>query len=695
MAERDTSTMEKGNGSAVELSAHSELGSLFQRYGLAVLCAAGAVAVRWMLDPVLGNRMFLTPIYGFVALTVWRAGWGPALITAFLGYVAVNWLFLEPRSAFGTGISHLWSLITYLFSVLAIVGFGEAMRRARHQARCSAALALEQRRNLQVEVQERKQAEDALRESENRLRLALAAGRMGAWDVDLETGRMNWDAQEYALLGWPDGEGVPSLEQFYSRVHPDDHHRVQQAIAHALLEAGELGQEFRIVRPDGTIRWLAEKGLTLNDDHGNPRRRVGIHYDMTERKVVEEQLRWSAHELETRVAHRTGELVQSQARLRALANELNLAEQRERIRLATDLHDHLQQLLALGKLKLGQGKGAESVPPCIRVMEEVDDLLTQSLTYTRTLVAELSPPVLRDHGLAAGLKWLGEYMKKHDMVVAVVVPEEDGVQLPKEQAVLLFQCVRELLMNSWKYAGTGRASVRMYRRDACLCIEVSDEGRGFDWSASEAAHPASGSSTKFGLFSIRERMTALGGACAIVSASGKGTQATLTLPLGNVRSPNVECSMLNVQLSEKTAGPSTSSTLNIQHSKSSSSQIRVLLVDDHAMVRQGLKTMLEAYTDVEVVAEASDGEEALTAAEHHQPTVVVMDLNMPKMNGLEATARLKARYPDLAIIGLSINAGRENQDAMKKAGGAVLLTKEAAVDELYRTIQRALEPSAA
>jgi PAS domain S-box-containing protein len=687
MAERDTSMMEKGNGSAVELSAHSELGSLFQRYGLAVLCAAGAVAVRWMLDPVLGNRMFLTPIYGFVALTVWRAGWGPALITAFLGYVAVNWLFLEPRSAFGTGISHLWSLITYLFSVLAIVGFGEAMRRARHQARCSAALALEQRRHLQVEVQERKQAEDALRESENRLRLALAAGRMGAWDVDMETGRMNWDAQEYALLGWPDGEGVPSLEQFYSRVHPDDRHRVQQAIAHALLEAGELGQEFRIVRPDGTIRWLAEKGLTLNDDRGHPRRRVGIHYDMTERKVVEEQLRWSAHELETRVAHRTGELVQSQARLRALANELNLAEQRERIRLATDLHDHLQQLLVLGKLKLGQGKGAESVPPCIRVMEEVDDLLTQSLTYTRTLVAELSPPVLRDHGLAAGLKWLGEYMKKHDMVVTVVVPEEDGVQLPKEQAVLLFQCVRELLMNSWKYADTGRASVRMSRRDACLCIEVSDEGRGFDWCASEAVHPVSGSSTKFGLFSIRERMTALGGACAIVSASGKGTQATLTLPLAPKRAID-ESRTMSDEL--KTTAPRRPSLVTHHPSR-----IRVLLVDDHAMVRQGLKTMLEAYTDVEVVAEASDGEEALTAAEHHRPTVVVMDLNMPKMNGLEATARLKARYPDLAIIGLSINAGRENQDAMKKAGGAVLLTKEAAVDELYRTIQRALEPSAA
>ncbi len=689
MAERDTTMMEQGRPEPTKAAQEPLIGtdsSMFHRYGLAVLCAAGAVAVRWMLDPVLGNRLFLTPIYGFVALTVWRAGWGPALFTAFLGYVAVNWLFLESPSAFGAGMPHLWSLIAYLFSILAIVGFGEAMRRARHQARCSAALAMEQRRNLQVEVQERKQAEDALRESENRLRLALAAGRMGAWDVDLETGRMNWDAREYALLGWSEGEGVPSLQQLYSRVHPDDQHRVQQAVDEALVGAGELEQEFRIVRPDGTIRWLAEKGLTLNDDHGNPRRRVGIHYDMTERKVMEEQLRWSAQELEARVHDRTQELVRSQERLRALANELNLAEQRERIRLATDLHDHLQQLLVLGKLKLGQGRVSQSLRPCIRVMEEVDDLLTQSLTYTRTLVAELSPPVLRDHGLAAGLKWLGEHMKKHDMAVTVVVPEEDGVQLPKEQAVLLFQCVRELLMNSWKYAGTGRASVRMYRRDACLCIEVSDHGRGFDWSASEAAHPVSGSSTKFGLFSIRERMAALGGACDIVSAPGKGTQATLTLSLTPKRAID-ESPTMRDEL--KTTAPRRPPPVTHHPSR-----IRVLLVDDHAMVRQGLKTMLEAYTDVEVVAEASDGEAALTAAEKHQPTVVVMDINMPKMNGLVATAHLKARYPDIAIIGLSINAGRENQDAMKKAGGTVLLTKEAAVDELYRTIQRVLEPSA-
>ena len=115
--------------------------------------------------------------------------------------------------------------------------------------------------------------------------------------------------------------------------------------------------------------------------------------------------------------------------------------------------------------------------------------------------------------------------------------------------------------------------------------------------------------------------------------------------------------------------------------------VSVLLVDDHAMVRQGLRTMLENYADVEVVGEACDGEEALACTEKLNPAVVVMDINMPKMNGIEATAHLKARYPDITIIGLSVNTGEENQEAMKKAGATSLITKEAAVEQLYAVIQ--------
>jgi DNA-binding NarL/FixJ family response regulator len=115
--------------------------------------------------------------------------------------------------------------------------------------------------------------------------------------------------------------------------------------------------------------------------------------------------------------------------------------------------------------------------------------------------------------------------------------------------------------------------------------------------------------------------------------------------------------------------------------------LTVLLVDDHAMMRQGLRSVLEAHADIQVIGEAADGHEAVTMADALQPAVVVMDINMPKLNGIEATACIKARYPDIRVIGLSVNAGQNNREAMLKAGADILLTKEAAVEELYRSIQ--------
>jgi len=215
-----------------------------------------------------------------------------------------------------------------------------------------------------------------------------------------------------------------------------------------------------------------------------------------------------------------------------------------------------------------------------------------------------------------------------------------------------------------------------------LRLHVHDNGQGFDLAAADTA-PSTKLASKFGLFSIRERMKALGGSFEIESVPHQGTTATLTLPLGaasggtEAEPPPFEASQEGSR--EQPARPLVSGE--------KSRPVGVLLVDDHAMVRQGLKTMLENYADVEVVGEACDGEEALVCTEQLNPAVVVMDINMPKMNGIEATTRLKARYPDLAIIGLSVNAGEENQKAMKKAGATSLITKEAAVEQLYAAIQ--------
>ena len=257
-----------------------------------------------------------------------------------------------------------------------------------------------------------------------------------------------------------------------------------------------------------------------------------IYQDMAARKRAEDALREFSTELEHRVTERTAELEQSHDRLRTMATELNLAEQRERQRLARELHDHLQQLLVLGKIKLGHGKQfADQVPACATLMKEADEVLSEALTYTRTLVAELCPRVLIDHGIAAGLLWLCDHMQKHNITVTVRAPEEEVI-LPDDQKIVLFQSVRELLINASKHAGTGKATVTLDQLEGQLRITVRDDGGGFDVAAAaEAIVPHGGISSKFGLFSIRERMRALGGFFDIKSAPGKGTTATLVLPV--------------------------------------------------------------------------------------------------------------------------------------------------------------------
>lgn len=120
-------------------------------------------------------------------------------------------------------------------------------------------------------------------------------------------------------------------------------------------------------------------------------------------------------------------------------------------------------------------------------------------------------------------------------------------------------------------------------------------------------------------------------------------------------------------------------------------RIRVLLVDDHVMVRQGLRVVLDAYADVELIGEAGNGEEAIQLVDRLRPAVVVMDINMPKMDGIEATEQIKRRYPETIVIGISVNAAKENEESMIRAGAVRLMTKEAAVEQLYDEIQKAVK----
>lgn len=550
-----------------------------------------------------------------------------------------------------------------------------------------------------IDITERKQTEQTLKDTEERLRLAMESAPIGTWDLNLISWTYRWDRRCKAMFGLPPDAEV-SHEDFLVMIHPDDRGGVIAAFERSTHSSGDgsFDTECRVVRSDGREVWIRAMGRVFFEECDRKRRAVrfiGIVLDSTENKRVQEQLQRWGSELQQAVNLKTLELTQSQERLRALTADLNLTEQRERKRLAGDLHDYLAQLLVVMRMKLRQAVPLIQAEKAAAFLRDADHMLTQALDYTRSLVSQLAPPTLNEFGLLQSVEWLASQMRHHGVTVKIQ-PAAETVSLPEDQAILLFQSVRELLYNVLKHAHADEATVSMrITPNSELHVTVEDEGDGFDAAALELQ---SAGSARFGLFSLKERMATMGGRMSIESAVGRGTSVTLITPYWPARPNGGSAEQWAPNAASSSRSPSHESTTSPGHSAHKvqgsalheKSRIRVMLVDDHAMVRQGLRSVLESYPDIEVVGEVADGKESLISVERVRPSVIVMDLNMPKMNGIDATAIIKSRHPEIIVLGLSVNAGEDNQAAMIQAGASALLTKEAAVDQLHDMIHEAV-----
>ena len=251
-----------------------------------------------------------------------------------------------------------------------------------------------------------------------------------------------------------------------------------------------------------------------------------LNAEILHAREAEEGLREARDELEQKVRERTAELTEQANQLRTLAGELTLAEQRERRHLAKLLHDHLQQLLVGAKFRVALLNNSTD-PGVKQVAEEIQSLLNESIRASRSLTAELSPPILHEGGLTAGLEWLANWMyEKHGLLVGLTA-EEDLMAGAEDVSVLLFESVRELLFNVVKHSRVRAASVRLERLEGqMLKITVSDHGKGFDPDSLKFSREG------FGLFSIRERLSLVGGRLEMRSSPGHGAELTLIAPLG-------------------------------------------------------------------------------------------------------------------------------------------------------------------
>lgn len=491
-----------------------------------------------------------------------------------------------------------------------------------------------------------------------------------------------------ALTGWEieAARGQESRKVFHI-INEETREAVESPVTRVLREGAVVGlaNHTVLIGRDGTEHPIDDSGAPIRRSDESLAGAVLVFRDIAERKRSEEELRQLNVTLEQRVRERTTLAEQRSIQLQRLASELSMVEQRERRRLAQMLHDHLQQMIVAAKMQVSMIH--RKIPAELKdAVRNMDDLLTQSIQASRSLAVELSPPVLHDVGLGPAVEWLARWMhENHGLKVGVdceenANPSDDGIR------IFLFQSVKELLFNVVKHAQADDAQVHIRRtEDNRICVTISDRGKGFD--------PETGGRSGaegFGLFSIRERLEALGGRLEIESSATQGTRVILCTG----REEAVETSAASPVAA---AVPGSRSGVPFSPTAHPGDVLRVLVVDDHRIVRQGLIGLLQSDPAIMVVGEAGDGDEAIELVARLNPHIVVMDVNMPKLNGIEATRRIKRQWPEVIVVGLSLHREDDMAQKMINAGAARYLSKDGPLEHLLgaiRELVRQDDPSA-
>jgi signal transduction histidine kinase/CheY-like chemotaxis protein len=401
---------------------------------------------------------------------------------------------------------------------------------------------------------------------------------------------------------------------------------------------------------------------------GRPRLLMAaLDQSVQERTITElEENGRQLHRLTKELQARSDEAEQASARLRGMAREVNRAEQRERQRIARLLHDDLQQLLVSAKMRMrllqtGSGNG--------RGMDEVTDLIDAAINSSRLLTSQISPPLLEDAGLEAGLRWLVRFMQEHHKLRVDLEVSLGSEPMDLSDRDFLFQAARELLLNIVKHANVRSARLQASARHRRAVLEVMDQGSGFDPDLLK------GDGEPMGLRTLWERVRLLGGTLIVDTHPGDGCRIRLNLPLEQVE----ESGEKKKELPQPLRPPGATAP--------ASERVRVLIADDHRVVREGLQSLLSREGWLEVVGQAADGRQAVLMTRELDPDVVVMDISMPELNGIEATRIITGENPRVKIIALSMHQHEEMASAMLAAGAKCYLTKGGATEDLVQAVR--------
>ena len=582
-------------------------------FEILALCLSTAAAAelglgRFLQLPVLSRVEYPFLLFPFVIWAALRFGArGVTLLTFMLSVVAV-WHTVHGNGPFlsATPLETLFAITTYL-SIVAVTGLSLA-----------AAVTFE-----------RDRASKALMESQEQLRRSLDAARMGIWSWTVGSNVLAWDDNLRQLYGMLPGERITGYSDFLQRVHPEDRAFVERAVREAMETGGGLDYEFRIVLPDGRIRWIADQGHVVRDAEGKPVSMSGVCMDVTERRLTEERI-GHAHRMES-VGRLAG----------GVAHEAN---------------NQMSVVLGASSFVLMN----RELPPAVRAdveliqraAERTASVTAQLLAFSRRQL--MNPRVLDLNQLITSWEPLLRRVMGEDCHVELKLGS--GVGSVRADPGQLQQACLNLAINA-RDAMPGGGSLLIETFPAKLTEEyarrrpdvtilpgvyavlaVSDSGRGIDHNTMEHIFEpffttkSIGQGTGLGLSTVYGIVKQSDGYIWAYSEPGQGTTFKLYFPI--------------------TTDPVMAAA---EHSTSTPRGMgeRVLVVEDEEGVREVVARALgeAGYT----VLEAASGEAALDLATSNGGNIdlLLTDVVLRGINGKELASRITRLKPNLPVIFIS------------------------------------------
>jgi len=360
-----------------------------------------------------------------------------------------------------------------------------------------------------------------LKESEQRLTLAADSANFGVWEWNLSKDEVRVTPSRRELLGFP-SSGAIRFENFISRVHAEDRDRVRQAIQNAIKERKVYDSEFRVVLPNGSVRWMTARGTVQVNSSGDPVRLLGVSVDVTVRKEAESRAQQQRDELEQLRQQRTATLEREVSERTRLEREVIDICAREQRRIAYDLHDGVgQQLVGIAlyaklleeQLRAERSSGADKAGMIVKL---TNDAARQTRLTARSLEGADGVGDLR-----TALQSLAISVSRNCSVKTTITAEGSSLPISPPVAAQLYRIAQEAVHNAVEHGAAREVQINLAFNHEAMVLAIRDDGRGFDSNAN---------GNGMGLRIMRYRAQCIGGSCDVQSTS-EGTVVRCRVPL--------------------------------------------------------------------------------------------------------------------------------------------------------------------